>query len=162
VVWSLVLACLAGCKKREAESVPVPVPAPAVQAAGQGEDALLRALSVRDGEPTCASFAALVPDDPVGALIRVVDTVELPPVAPMRAAQCLVAAHAEAAEATLTRWMTEPGSEGYVRVVLAGWDQIPTPVAVRIATVGLAGPHAGLVQASVRAAVAPELRALAP
>jgi hypothetical protein len=33
---------------------------------------------------------------------------------------------------------------------------------VRLATAGLAGPHAALVREAARAAAAPELRALAP
>jgi hypothetical protein len=159
VVWWLVLAC----RKKEPEALELPPPLPAPNPPAEaGDDALLRALSTRDGEPSCEALAALVPADPVGELLRVVRTVELPPVAPMRAARCLVVAHAEAAEAELAGWMSDPASEGYVRLVLNDLASVPTPVAVRLATAGLAGPHAALVRESVHAAAAPELRALAP
>ncbi len=157
MLWWWLLAC----KKKEAEPAAVPPPAP-VAPADPGADALLRALSTRDGEPSCESLAALVPEDPVAALVHVTRTVQLPPVAPMRAARCLVVAHAEAAEAELSAWMIDPASEGYVRLVLAEWSAVPTPVAVRLATAGLGGPHGALVREAARAAASPELRALAP
>jgi hypothetical protein len=156
---------LPGCKKEAPEAVappPVPAPAPAPAQAETGPDALLRLLSVHDPEPSCAALDALVPDDPVGALVNVVRTVDMPPTAPMRAARCLVVAHAEAAEPELVAWMGDPTAEGLARLVTTEWAALPTPVAVRVATAGLAGPHAAVVRPTLSAAAAPELRALAP
>ncbi len=148
------------CKKKDP---PPPVEPPAVQAPAPpaGVDAVLRALSAHDGAPDCAALGALAPD-PAAALGWIAEYTELPPVAPMRAARCLLVAHPAAAEPAVTRWMTDPRSEGYVRVVIDAWAEVPPDLAVRLAAAGLAGPHAELVRASLRAAAAPELRALAP
>lgn len=164
VLTGVVVGCsaLPGCKKEAPEAVAPPPPVPAPAPAETGADALLRALSSRDPEPSCAALDALVPDDPVAALVNVVRTVEMPPTAPMRAARCLVVAHAEAAEPELASWMADPTAEGLVRLVTTEWAALPTPVAVRLATAGLAGPHAAVVRPTLSTAAAPELRALAP
>lgn len=156
LVWVL----LAGCRHKDTEPVPVPEPvasAPATSA----PDALLRALSVRDAEPSCSAIDALSPD-PVVALTTLADTVTMPPVAPMRAVRCLVQLHAAEAEPALSRWIADPTAEGYARLIADELASAPTDVAVRVATAGLAGPHAALIREKVRLAATPELRALVP
>jgi hypothetical protein len=119
VWWWWVFAC----KKKDP---PPPVEPPAVQAPAPpaGVDAVLRALSAHDGVPDCAALGALAPD-PAAALGWIAEYTELPPVAPMRAARCLLVAHPAAAEPAVTRWMTDPRSEGYVRVVIDAWAEVP-------------------------------------
>ena len=159
------LFVLWGCKRKEPEPAPEPPPVsepgrpPAVNP-NSGPEALLRALSVRDGEPDCRSLDALV-SDPVASLTEVVATVSMPPQAPMRAARCLVLLHAEAAEPTIAGWMASPDTEGLVRLVLADLSDVPVPVAERLGRAGLAGPHAALVRPALQAATAPALCALA-
>lgn len=154
-----------GCKRKDPEPVmPPPVadaPVAVDAAPGDGVEVLLRALSVRDEEPSCPSLDALVPD-PVAALTEIADTVSMPPAAPMRAARCLILTHAEAAEPAITRWMGAADTEGFVRLVVADWSNLPVPVAVRLAQAGLAGPHRALVADALQAATVPELRAIAP
>jgi hypothetical protein len=51
------------------------------------EQVLIRALSLRDASPPCAEMEAWVPD-PVASLRNVVEHMDKPPAAPMRAASC--------------------------------------------------------------------------
>lgn len=152
------------CKKKEPEPLAPPpaVTAPAPADAPPGAEALVRHLSAHDGSPGCDPAALGITGDPAEAFLYVAEHVSMPPVAPMRAAECLVSGHAAAAEPTLTAWMSDPRSEGYARLVVAAWGTLPPDLAVRLARAGLAGPHRDLVAASLAGAPTPELRSLAP
>lgn len=153
LIWAL------ACHKQPEVPVPPPAPMPAPAPVETGRDALIRALSMRDGEPSCAVVEALVPE-PVPALIEIVETVTLPPMVPMRAANCLLVGHAEASADALDRWMTSESTRGLAMLVLQRFDSLPAPVAARLAASGLAGPHAADVRPVVEASVMPEVRAL--
>ena len=125
------------------------------------DDAVLKALSVRDPEPPCAAVAALTPD-PAASLERIAETVELPPWAPMRAARCLVAEHAEAGEAAFLRWVVDPERAGLGELVLHRTRTLPEPVAAHVLERALLGdlrePALDAISADARATV----RTLAP
>ncbi len=102
------------------------------------DDALLRALSVRDPAPSCAELSALT-DEPAADLRDVAETVTLPPWAPMRAAQCLVAAHSEASESAFQQWVVDPTREGLGLLVLRRTAQLPDDLARAVITSALDG-----------------------
>lgn len=126
------------------------------------EDAVYRALSVRDGGPDCASVEALA-KDPVAALVSMVENVQQPPWVAVRAAQCLVRGHAEQVKPNLMTWVVAPQKRGLAILLANEADAMPEAVAVEVARVGLAGPYAEDMRkrlvnsqhASVRALVAP-------
>lgn len=119
---------------------------------------VVRALSGRDAV-SCATIEALVPDARA-ALEEVVDTVQMPPWAPMRAAQCLIDGHAAEVQPRLEAWVTDPALKGLGRLVLGSLDRLPVAVAVPVAQKALVGADPELATERVRAAVAPEVRAL--
>lgn len=151
-----------GCARHEAPPPPPP-PARTAPAApvgeGSGFEAVVRALSMRDGAPPCEQVEALS-SDPVADLLRVVDTVAMPPTAGMFAAGCLLDRHAQEVAEPVEAWMGEAGNAGLARLVLQRLDALPAATAVRWVQVGLQGPHAAEVRTAVEASARPELRAL--
>ena len=111
MILTTLLAC--ACHKQP-EAAPAPARAPAPSPESVDEvTAVHRALSSRDAGPSCAEVEALT-SDPVATLTTIVQTVELPPQAPMRAATCLVDRHAEAASELLVGWMGAEETRGLV------------------------------------------------
>ena len=79
-------------------------------------DAVLR-LSVRDPAPTCEQALAGVPE-PTAVLRHIVDTVNMPPWVPMRAAACLLRDPSTPTEVALS-WVSHPDKRGLALLVLA-------------------------------------------
>jgi len=125
------------------------------------QDAIYRALSVRDPVPSCDDLAALT-DTPVADLQFVVEKASQPPWAGMRAAQCLVTHHADDAKSTIVGWTTSDNTKGLAIIALNGLDRLPLDVALDVAKSALAGPYAEEAQKRVPKAAAPELKALVP
>jgi hypothetical protein len=151
------MLCLVACKKSDApveaiEPVQPVQPAPAVAPpapppepvaeeapeAPEGVDAMVRALSARDGAPTCAEVEAMSPT-PVDALRHIVDHVQMPPQAPMRAAACMTA-YGEAVRDDLVRWVSEPELQGLGRLVLGDLASLPAPLAAEVVKAAADGP----------------------
>jgi hypothetical protein len=126
-----------------------------------GQEELARALSVRDAPPPCAELEAQA-QDPLADLLAVVEHVQMPPWVSVRAATCVASRHAEAAEASLLRWVTDPDLRGLGLVTLNLLDDIPEPVAARVAAAALAGPSAEDARVRVARATTPAVRALVP
>lgn len=105
----------------------------------EGAELVLRALSAHDGSPDCAAVEALAPDGPA-ALRYVATWATMPPVAPMRAAACLVDRHATSSAALLVEWVRDPNTAGLGRLVLGRLDALPEAVAISVATAALGGP----------------------
>lgn len=146
----LLLLGLGACVKKELPepppvAQPVAAPAPVATPVGwPGTDdgrAMYRAMSVRDPAPDCLTAEALV-SDPLAALLEVVELAELPPYAPMRAAQCVVVHHAEEAADALVAWVGDPETAGLGMVALQGLEGMSEPTAVRVTEAALAGPVA--------------------
>jgi len=169
--WA-VLALSAGCGKNNgstSDPIPVateapapvesrpPITPPASERTPPPE--MIRMLSARDSAPPCDVIEA-TSTDPVADLILVVETVPLPPYAPMRAAGCLVDRHATEAADTIESWMTRPEVPALARLVAQGFDTMPAGLALRFAAAGLAGPHRSVVEPFVRSSTHPEVRAL--
>jgi hypothetical protein len=119
---------------------------------------VVRALSLRH-PMACAEIEALTPT-PVDTLQHVVATVELPPWAPMRAADCLVRGHAVEVRPSIERWVTDPAFTGLGRLVLLDLDAMPVEVAVPVARKALAGPLADLARERVASSTRGEVRAV--
>lgn len=119
--------------------------------------ALIRALSVRDPEPTCAEAEALVAD-PVDTLRHVVANAEQPPWLPMRAARCLLQ-HPEG-DTDADEWVRDPKRRGLALLALHVLDDLPAGRALPLATAALEGPHRGEARRVLGASAHPELRAL--
>lgn len=156
VVLGLALGC--GARTNEAAST-TPTDSPAATPADDARTRMIRALSTRDAGPTCADLEAMSAS-PVADLTAIVETVSMPPMVPMRAADCLVSRHAAEAEATLAKWVVDPNTKGLAMLVTDRVGAIPEDVAVRLATGALAGPHAAAVKGAIEAAPQPAVRAL--
>ena len=147
-----------GCHKTpDPVSPPVP-PSPEPAPAEASRDAMVRALSARDGAPPCAEVEALSAD-PVGDLVWIVENVGMPPTAPMSAAACLLDRHAEAGAEAFEGWLSTDGHAGLASLVVQRFELLPSPVAVRFASVGLRGPYAESIRPAVAASMRPEVRA---
>ncbi len=120
---------------------------------------MIRRLSMRDGAQPCAEVEA-GSVDAASDLQVIVQRVELPPVVPMRAAECLIA-KGDVAEGELIRWMSGEDTRGLAMLLADRIDTLQAPLAQRVVASGLAGPHAEVVRARVLKSAAPELRALA-
>ena len=122
-------------------------------------DAVMRALSMRHPVP-CAEVEALAPD-PVDTLLHVVDEVQMPPWAPMRAAECLVRGHGLEVREHLQRWVVEPELKGLGRLVLGELEALPVEVAVEVARAAVTrGSEPELARERVEAVSVPEVRAV--
>lgn len=120
---------------------------------------MIHRLSLRDGAPPCADVEA-GSVDAVADLTAIVRHVELPPFVPMRAAECLIA-KGDAAEVELTRWMSASDTKGLAMLLSDRIDGLSVPLASRVVTTGLGGPHADEVRARVVKSGHAELRGLA-
>lgn len=94
---------------------------------------LLRALSARHAAP-CDRVTA-TSSTPVADLLAVVAQVTVPPWAPMRAADCLIRAHAAEPEvsAALRQWVADPELKGLGRLVVVHLDELDEPLALDLA-----------------------------
>ena len=123
-------------------------------------EAVVRTLSMRD-PVSCERVEALTPT-PVETLLEVVQTVKMPPWAPMQAADCLLKGHAVEVRAQLDGWVTDPALKGLGRLVLVHLDTLPLEVAVPVARKALAeGADPALAKDRILAATRPEVRAVA-
>lgn len=123
-------------------------------------DAVVHALSSRD-PVSCEALEALTPT-PTATLLEVVDTVQMPPWAPMRAADCLVEHHATEIRDHLDRWVTDPALAGLNRLVLGKLDAMPVEVAVPVAQKALTGTDPELARTRIAASKVDAVRAVAP
>lgn len=141
-----------------------PVPEPREPAAPQfgdtrDEQAVHRALSVRDPAPDCAEVEAGL-EAPVPILVRIAEEAAAPPWAPLRAAGCLVRLHGDAAEDHLRDWVVDPGRQGLAHLVLSQIDLLPEPVAVEVVRDALGGPHRQAAEEAAASSERPDVRAL--
>src|SRR5687768_909678 len=102
----------------------------------EGLPEVVRALSIRD-PVSCDQVEALT-TTPVETLLAVVDTVKMPPWAPMQAADCLVKRHPADVKDRMDLWVTDPALKGLGRLVLNALDVMPVEVAVPVARRALA------------------------
>lgn len=124
------------------------------------QQAMVQALSVREPAATCAQLAALT-EAPADDLAWIVAHVSAPPWAGMKAAECLVLDHAEAARPTLETWLTEPRLKGLGWVVLKHLDTMPQPMALDLARIAIdKGPDPEGAKRRIRRSKTPELQAL--
>jgi hypothetical protein len=121
-------------------------------------DTLRRALSMRHPVPCEELQAGLA--EPVEALRWAVEGIQQPPWAGMRAAECLTRHHAEAVQADLVRWVTEPQLKGLGIQTVGLLEVLPVAVAVPVAREALRGPVAERARKAVTADVRPEVAAL--
>jgi hypothetical protein len=123
------------------------------------DEALLRALSVRDPVPSCSELAVLVPD-PAVSLRNIAETVTLPPWAPMRAARCLVADHAKVSEPAFIAWVANPATAGLARLVLKRTAALEETAAARVIAAALPTSLRDDARAAIIADPRPALQAL--
>lgn len=148
----VLILVLAACKKKPAEpAVEGRSGAPSVSQPAVVErpppdlatlQAVARRLSVRDPEPDCGAVEAELEADPVATFLYVIQTVERPPWAPMRAAGCLIDGHAAEIGPTLTGWVAGEETQGLGRLVLSRLRDLPDEVAVGVVRAGMRGPLA--------------------
>jgi hypothetical protein len=121
-------------------------------------DRVYRALSSRD-PVACETVEALTPT-PAATLLEVVDKVEMPPWAPMIAADCLLRHYPNEVRSRLDAWVTEPGLAGFGRLTIDSLDRLPVDIAVPVARTALAGSDPALARKRLSASTRPELRAV--
>lgn len=126
--------------------------------AGPELDAVMRALSSRD-PVSCEAVEALTPT-PKETLLEVVETVTMPPWAPMRAADCLVRGRPLEIVDRMEVWVTDPELLGLGRLVLGQIDTMPVEAAVPVARKALVGSDPELARSRVGAATSTELKSL--
>lgn len=110
------------------------------------EAVVYMALLPRHPHKSCAEIS-LNSSEPVATLNAVVHGPSLPPWVPMRAASCLVELHLEAAEEEITAWLLDPEMMGLARLVQRRLSDMPTPIASRMKSAALTGPHHQVFQA---------------
>ena len=125
----------------------------------EGADAVYKALSARDGAPSCEAVEALSAE-PVAALLFVAENATQPPWAGIRAAECLVQRHAAEVQPTLERWVSTSETRGFGLIAINQLEQMPAPVALSVARIALSGPLAEDARPRLLAIQNPELRAL--
>jgi hypothetical protein len=139
--------------------MPAAILLPSLAFAGPEQvDEVVVALSSRHPLP-CPDIEALTPT-PADTLLHVVDTVALPPWAPMHAAECLLRSHAIAVQPSIETWVVDPNKQGLGRMVLNRLDVLPPEVSVPVARRAVEGPLANLAEQRIAASVVPEVRAL--
>lgn len=160
-IFALAAAASVGCAKAAPPTSSAgSAPAEASWTPSPEEQAVYKALSLKDGGPTCEEVEALA-SDPVASLSAVAEHATMPPWVGMRAAHCLSTRHAEAAEPTLARWLVDPQLRGMALLLADDLSVMPEPVALRLATAGLAGPHAEDLRKRLDRSEVPALKALA-
>lgn len=105
------------------------------------DQSLIRALSSRDAAPICADLADRVPDA-VASFKAIVEHVEMPPWAPMRAATCLIEHHEAEAEPLMLQWVQRVETKGLAKLVLRRTHLLELERAERVKTAALQGPLA--------------------
>jgi hypothetical protein len=160
VVEVTVLLLMLACHKAPPPE-PVSPPETTVSGSESERDRLVRALSVRDAPPSCADIEALAAD-PVPALLDVVNTVQMPPAAPMRAAACLLDGHGSEIGDHIVSWMDRTETRGLAVLAASRIDTLPDDVALRVASAGVAGPNAAALTEHFSASRRAEVRALVP
>jgi len=117
-------------------------------------------LKVKKPEPVCSDVETGVAD-PVDALKGVVNHISNPPWVPMRAATCLLNAHAKAVEADTLQWVADPEKASLTTVVLGRLDTLPIEMSKKIAAAALAGPHKELAKTRISRLRTKELKDMA-
>jgi len=130
-------------------------PAPSVS-----QQAVYKALSVRDPVPTCAAITALT-DQPAADLAFVAEHAAQPAWAGMRAAECLLEGHPDAARPLARRWVTSTESRGFALMALGMLDRLPRGLAVELAQVARRGPLADAATPRIARSPVPEIAAIA-
>jgi hypothetical protein len=124
-------------------------------AAALDADALVFTLSSRD-PVACSTLEA-----PIEVWREVVWSTQGPPWVPMRAAQCLIERHAEAAQADLSAWVIDPEARGLGLLVLGQLDRLPAGLALDLARRALdQGPDPERARKRIATCVHAEVRAL--
>lgn len=147
------IGVLVGCAK------PRPTDGAVATGESKGEQAVIRALSVREPAPDCEAVEALVAN-PVATLTAVATDVPHPPWVGLRAATCLTLGHAEVAQDTLRDWVSDAETGGLARIVLQAVDDMPEHVAEEVLRDALAGPHAAAATDAAAGSDRPALRSL--
>lgn len=94
--------------------------------------AVARAVAMREPVVSCQDISGISPA-PAEDLAWVVANVPAPPWAGVKAAECLVLHHADAAGPLFHAWVTDPELMGLGWVVLRHLDAMPQPLAVALA-----------------------------
>lgn len=93
------------------------------------------------------------------ALEEVVERVQSPPWAPMRAAECLLQTK-QASEGTLSRWVSNEQTRGLARLVFTHLESWPVHESLPIARAALSGQNRALVLPILERSLHVELREL--
>ena len=123
------------------------------------EEAVYRALSVRDPVPSCEEVESLA-TDPVATLLVVVERASMPPWAGMRAAECLTSRHSEAIAEEIKAWVAQEETRGLAYLALNNLDDMPEALALEVASVALAGPLADSAATRIERSEVPSVKAL--
>ena len=126
MIWVMVLSMQAAMAEE---------PVATLSGESKPPEELMRALSVREGAPSCQDLQAMT-ETPVAHLRWVVSNVTMPPWAGMRAAECLVRSHGADIAPQLRQWVTDPGYAGLKRIVMGNMDVLPRALATELAGLG--------------------------
>jgi hypothetical protein len=107
---------------------------------GSAEKLVYMAFLPRHPTQSCDEVTADL-SAPAATLDTVVHGPSLPPWVPMRAATCLVDQHLQDGEKAITGWLEDPKMLGLARLVMRRLADMPAPIAKRLETAALRGPH---------------------
>jgi len=132
---------------------PAPQPSPT-------QEALYRALVARDSAPACADLAPLS-STLVDDLIFLAENAQQPAWVGVRAAECLLSDHQEAALPVIIGWMGRPDAKGFALLTIEKLDAMPLDRARTLAQAALTGPLAEAMRPRIARLTTPALAALA-
>jgi hypothetical protein len=121
--------------------------------------ALYKAMKVRDPVPNCEALSALS-EDIANDFVWLVDNIQRPPWVGVRAAQCVLMSHAEAKAELIEAWMTDPLKMGVAILALGHLDELPEPLAARLAKAALSGHLADKAGRRLQDSVHPSIQDL--
>lgn len=161
-VPAAVLVLVLGCGPKTEAPVSPPeaaTEAPSAFTPSPSQEALYRALSLRDAELDCKALEAKS-DTLVDDLVVIADQAKMPPWAAIRATHCLSSHHAEASREHLSRWLAAKETAGLAQTILANIDDMPESIALDLGRSALDGPSAELTRTALARSERATLRAL--
>ncbi len=102
---------------------------------------LINALSHRDGAPACASLGEEDDLEFQLQLVNVVQTIEMPPWAPMNAAGCLMEMFPTQSRSLFRTWLEQEDTKGLAIKLALQMDQLPLDLQLELVPLALSGPH---------------------
>jgi hypothetical protein len=124
------------------------------------QEALYKALSGRDGAPSCEQLGEYS-TNLAADLVFLTENAKKPAWVGVRAAECLVRHHSDAASPTIEKWLSSPDTRGFAILATNELDNLPAERAVHFAKIALQGPLSESLRSRLSHSIHAEVVALA-